>query len=133
MRQQERTMSLRCSISNRRRAATVLAAAVAAVGSLVLVPGWAGAATGPVYPVMNTSEYPPDGVYFRNSPNDADAIRVTGIGVYAGERVALQCHLNGTNVQRRDGGVNTVWYLACNVTRPTAAGRTNEAGSTPTS
>lgn len=108
----------------RRRILTIGLAVLLGLGIVGVLPGVASA--DPVYPVMNTSEYPPDGVYFRNSPNDADAIRITGVGVYAGERVALHCFTHGTNVQRRDGGVNTVWYLATNLTRPTAAGRTNE-------
>jgi hypothetical protein len=111
----------------RRRATrflTMLAGAAVAVGLTVALPGAADAAT--VYSVMNTSEYPPDGIYFRSSPNDADAIRAAGIGVFAGERVALNCWASGTNVQRRDGGVNTVWYQAANVSRTTAAGRANE-------
>jgi hypothetical protein len=74
----------------------------------------------PIYPVMNTSEYPPDGIYFRNSPNWDDAIRVTGHGVFAGDRVRLKCWEYGTNVPRRDGSSNTVWYIADNVTRPTS-------------
>jgi hypothetical protein len=40
-----------------------------------------GATSEPIFTVMNTSETPPDGVWFRNSPHTADTDRVTGHGV----------------------------------------------------
>ena len=86
----------------------------------LLAPAGLAAAVEPIYPVMHTSEYPPDGIYFRNSPNWDDAIRVTGHGVFAGDRIRLKCWTSGTNVPRRDGGANYIWYLADNVTRPTS-------------
>lgn len=96
---------------------TVAALAVAMAGP--------ASAASPIYPVMNTSEYPPDGVYFRTGPDWARVDRTTGYGVYAGERVRLKCHASGTNVPRRDGRSNTVWYSADNTSRPTVAGRAN--------
>ncbi len=81
------------------------------------------AAAGPVYTVMNTSETPPDGVWFRNSPHTADTDRVTGHGVYMGERVQIQCYEWGDAV----GPYGTrLWYRVNNVSRPTNAGRTND-------
>nr|AIA11780.1 hypothetical protein [uncultured bacterium]AIA12023.1 hypothetical protein [uncultured bacterium] len=104
----------------RRRILSVLTATAVAAGTLVLSATPAHA--DPVYPVMNTSEYPPDGVWFRNSPNDADTSRISGYGIYAGDSVQLHCWNTGTNVKRTDGGVNLIWYVATNVTRPTAPG-----------
>lgn len=95
------------------------------VVALALVLGLPAFAAGPVYSVMNTSEYPPDGVYFRTAPDWAKADRTAGFGVYAGDRVQLRCHASGTNVPRRDGGTNTIWYQADNTSRTTVAGRAN--------
>lgn len=77
---------------------------------------------------MNTSEYPPDGIYFRNRPDWNNTSRVNGWGVFAGDLVQLECWDTGTNVPRRDGGSNTVWYMANNVTRPTAPGPRPNSG-----
>jgi hypothetical protein len=71
---------------------------------------------------MNTSETPPDGVWFRNSPHTADTSRITGLGVYAGEQVQLQCYAFGDSV----GSYNDrLWYRVTNVTRPTNNGQPN--------
>ncbi len=105
----------------------ILMAGLVMVGGGLLAVSTPAIAAGPTYSVMNTSEYTPDGVYFRNSPNWDDTSRVSGWGVYAGNRVQLQCWSRGTNVPRRDGGSNTIWYKANNVSRPTApGGRTNQ-------
>lgn len=71
---------------------------------------------------MNTSESPPDGVYFRNSPRTADTPRITGLGVYANERVQLICYSWGDAVGAYN---NSLWYRVNNVTRPTAVGLPN--------
>lgn len=83
----------------------------------------ASAASGPVFTVMNTSETPPDGVWFRRSPHTADTDRVTGHGVYMNERVQLKCYAWGDAVGPY---ANKLWYFVLNVTRPTNAGVTNQ-------
>ena len=110
----ETTVMMRARITRLAGALTL-----ATLLTLTWLPGVAAAAE-PVYPVMNTSEYPPDGIYFRNSPDWNNTSRITGLGVFAGDQVRLKCWENGTNVPRLDGGSNTVWYLADNVTRPTS-------------
>lgn len=82
-------------------------------------PAWAG----PTFPVMNTSETPPDGVYFRSDTNMASAIRITGFGVYRGERVEAVCYAHGEQVGPYH---NDMWYYAKNATRATVGGRSNE-------
>ena len=74
-----------------------------------------GGGAQPEFPVMNTSETPPDGVYFRSSPHTADTNRVTGYGVFAGDTVRLRCYATGDAVGPND----TLWYYVDNVTRPT--------------
>lgn len=84
---------------------------------LILVPlsTSASAASKLVFPVMNTSETLPDGVWFRNSPHTADTDRVTGHGVYAGDSVRLSCYAFGDAV----GPYNDkLWYYVSNLTRP---------------
>lgn len=76
----------------------------------------------PVFTVMNTSEAPPDGVWFRNSPHTADTDRVTGHGVYMGEQVELLCYGFGDSVGPYD---DRLWYDVLNVTRPTNDGVSN--------
>jgi len=78
--------------------------------------------SGPIFTVMNTSESPPDGVWFRNSPHSADTDRVTGHGVYMNEQVQLQCYSWGDAVGPYG---NTLWYDVTNVTRPTNNGVSN--------
>ena len=78
-------------------------------------------AASPVFPVMNTSEQPPDGVWFRDNPN-ASGPRLNGYGVYAGDRVQLQCYGTGTPIGPY---ANHIWYRAANLTRPNATGRPN--------
>lgn len=77
----------------------------------------------PTFTVMNTSETPPDGVWFRNSAHTGDTDRVTGHGVYAGERVQLLCYGWGDAVGAYS---NRLWYDVTNLTRPTNAGRSND-------
>jgi hypothetical protein len=77
---------------------------------------------GPVFAVMNTSETPPDGVWFRNSPHVNDTDRVTGHGVYAGEHVQLRCYGWGDSVGPYN---NRLWYYVTNITRPTNNGVPN--------
>lgn len=71
---------------------------------------------------MNTSETPPDGVWFRDSPHTADTDRVTGHGVYMNEQVRLRCYGWGDSVGKYN---DTLWYRADNVTRPTNDGVAN--------
>jgi hypothetical protein len=79
--------------------------------------------TGLVFPVQNTDETPPDGVYFRNSPHTADTSRTPGLGVYMNERVQLICYGWGDAV----GPYNDkLWYDVSDATRPTANGVANE-------
>jgi CHAP domain len=85
-------------------------------------PGTAPAATGPVFGVQNTSETPPDGVFFRNDPHTADTSRVPGLGVYAGERVQLTCYAFGDAVGPY---ADALWYSVANVTRPTVGSAPN--------
>jgi hypothetical protein len=74
----------------------------------------------PIFTVMNTSEQPPDGVWFRNSAHTADTSRTTGLGVYQNEQIQLICYGSGDAV----GPYNdTLWYYVTNVTRPTVNGR----------
>jgi hypothetical protein len=77
----------------------------------------------PVFPVMNTSETPPDGVWFRYGPDPNQTTRTTGVGVYYGEHVRVKCYWHGTPLGPYN---NDVWYYAYDVERPTAAGQSNE-------
>jgi hypothetical protein len=63
---------------------------------------------------MNTTSPPPDGVWFRNGPHTDDTDRVTGHGVYAGDRVQLHCYGSGDSVGPYG---NTLWYYVTNVSR----------------
>jgi hypothetical protein len=74
-----------------------------------------GAASGPIFTVMNTSETLPDGVYFRNSPSWSDTYRIYGLGVFMNERVQLECYAFGEAIGPYS---NRLWYYALNVTRP---------------
>lgn len=109
------------------RLGAILVTLLALFGSLSLTSPVV-AATGPIYSVMNTDEYPPDGVYFRNSPSWDDTDSVSGLGVYRDEQVQLKCWSRGSNVPRRDGGSNLVWYQAENTSRPTTADDRTNAG-----
>ena len=82
----------------------------------------APAGTGSVFPVANTSESAPDGVYFRNSPHTADTSRTPGVGVFMGEQVRLICFAFGDAVGPYD---DSLWYDVANVTRPTSNGTAN--------
>ena len=77
----------------------------------------------PTFTVMNTDETPPDGVWFRTSPHTGDTDRVTGHGVYRGDRVALECHARGDSVGAH---ANHLWYRVRNLSRPTVGGRSND-------
>ena len=76
----------------------------------------------PTFTVMNTSETPPDGVWFRDSPHTADTDRVTGHGVYRGEQVQLQCYAWGDPVGAYS---NRLWYDVTDISRPTNHGQPN--------
>lgn|GEM_PF-3810812 len=80
------------------------------------------AEAGPVFPVMNTSETPPDGVWFRNSSHQADTNRETGFGVYAGEQMSVDCYSWGDPVGPYN---NHVWYRGLDVSRPIVNGHSN--------
>lgn len=69
----------------------------------------------PQFPVMNTSETLPDGVYFRRSAHTSDTAGTTGLGVFRDDTVALQCYVSGDEVGPHD----SLWYYVTNVTRPT--------------
>lgn len=105
-----------------RRLVTAVIVAIATITAMVTGSA-AQAATGLIFPVMNTSEQPPDGVWFRNSPHTADTDRITGLGVYMNEQVQASCYAWGDAVGRYG---NQIWYKASNVTRPIVAGRSNE-------
>lgn len=77
--------------------------------------------TGPTFVVMNTSESPPDGVWFRNSPHNSDTDRVNGHGVYMNDTVQLSCYAWGDAVGPY---ADRLWYYAYNLTRPTVPGTT---------
>lgn len=99
-------------------AAALVTALIAALAMIVTSPALAG---GPVFPVMNTSETPPDGVWFRDNPA-VSGPRATGYGVYAGDRVELRCYGWGESLGRYG---NRLWYYSANLTRPNAPGRNN--------
>lgn len=105
-----------------RRVVTNVSIVGVAIGLLIGVSPTADAASGPIFTVMNTSETPPDGVYFRNSPHTADTSRITGLGVYKNERVQLECYATGDAVPPYN---DKLWYRVNNVTRPTVGGRVN--------
>lgn len=99
--------------------AVVIMSAASVVGTATA----AVSADMPVFPVMNTSEQPPDGVWFRYGPDPSQTTRTTGVGVYRGEHVRVKCYSIGTSFGPYR---NAIWYYAYNVERPTAAGRSNE-------
>ena len=72
-----------------------------------------------VFPVANTNEQPPDGVWFRNSPHTADTDRAIGHGVYSGDQVKLSCYAFGDAAGKYN---NTLWYYVSNITRTTVPG-----------
>jgi len=86
------------------------------IGGLVVVPATkSSGASGPVFAVMNTSETPPDGVYFRNSPDWSDTSRTYGLGVFANEQIQIQCYASGQAIGPYS---DSLWYYVLNVTRP---------------
>jgi hypothetical protein len=92
--------------------------------AVVLPLGLAQAASASVatYPVMNTDEQPPDGVWFRNGPRQADTSREAGFGVYRGESIAVDCWSPGDSVGPYG---NTIWYRGLNASRPRVNGHAN--------
>lgn len=74
-----------------------------------------------VYYVMNTSETPPDGVWFRDNPGISGP-RLNGYGVYMNDRVELRCYGWGEALGPYK---NRLWYMSANLTRPSAPGRAN--------
>jgi hypothetical protein len=97
--------------------AVVSAAMVTSV--VAATPASAAVAT---FPVMNTSESPPDGVWFRNSPQNSNTNRETGFGIYAGESLAVDCYSWGDPVGQYS---NHIWYRGLDVQRPTVNGHAN--------
>src|SRR4051794_21976573 len=83
----------------------------------------ASAFADPTFPVMNTSEQPPDGVWFRYGPDPSQTERITGLGVYQGEHVRVKCFTVGTPFGPYS---NNIWYYAYDVERPSVTGRSNE-------
>ena len=81
------------------------------------------AAADTTFPVMNTSEQPPDGVYFRKEPRMDSAVRISGFGVFKNEVVSAACFTRGEKVGKFG---NDIWYYAKNVTRPSVGGQSNE-------
>ncbi|HEX7299235.1 MAG TPA: hypothetical protein VF257_09510 [Solirubrobacteraceae bacterium] len=77
----------------------------------------------PVFVVMNTSETPPDGVWFRYGPDPGLTTKTDGLGVYMGEHVSVKCYVHGTPFGPYG---NDVWYYAYDVERPSVAGQANE-------
>lgn len=71
----------------------------------------AATGTGLVFSVFNTE----GGVFYRNSPNWSDTPRVTGVGVYDGDRVELICGSMGTSVGSYN---NRAWSKVRNLFRP---------------
>ena len=87
-------------IVNMKKALRRLAILASLSGAALIAAGLVGtsaasAYSGPIFTVMNTSETLPDGVWFRNSSHTADTDRVTGHGVYMGERVQEVCYAWG--------------------------------------
>ncbi|WP_199514817.1 hypothetical protein [Nucisporomicrobium flavum] len=80
------------------------------------------AAAPAIFTVMNTSEAPPDGVWFRNSPQTSDTDRITGLGVYVNEQVRLDCYAWGESVGAYE---NRLWCKVTNQSRTSVGGRTN--------
>src|ERR1700754_148850 len=97
----------------------IAAATGTLLAALALLGAQGAAADNPVFPVMNTDEQPPDGVWFRYAPDPNMTERVTGLGVYKGEHVSVKCYWNGTAFGPYN---NTVWYYAYDVERPTVMG-----------
>ena len=105
----------------RRHAISALLTAALGVAGIGLAQPSASASVAS-FPVMNTSETPPDGVWFRNSPSNADTNRETGFGIYAGEHLAVDCFAWGDAVDPYD---NHIWYRGGDVERPTVNGHAN--------
>lgn len=120
-----RQTTARAGLPSARRLLMVSAMIVVGLGGSLTAPGQAHADEEPEYPVTNTSEQEPDGVYFRRQPDWSTGDETDGYGVFAGERVRLKCWSRGSDVPRTDGGSNKVWYSVENVSRPRVSGRDN--------
>jgi hypothetical protein len=96
---------------------------IAVITGLASLVSAATALAQPTFPVMNTSETAPDGVYFRPGPDPTVGPTTVGIGVYANEHVRVKCFWNGAAVGSYN---NPIWYYAYDVERPTVGGRSNE-------
>lgn len=105
------------------RKLSMLAVAVTIAATTTVIVAPAAAAQGPVFTVMNTSEEPPDGVYYRSAPDMSTAVRITGFGVFQGERVSEDCYAWGTAVGTYQ---NRLWYYTHNVSRTVVGDRSNE-------
>lgn len=95
----------------------LVATVTAALLSTVVTAPPAAAATVD-FPVMNTSESPPDGVWFRTDTNN-NTERITGLGIYAGDVMSVECWSWGVPIGSYS---NQIWYRGSNKTRPTAPG-----------
>ncbi len=113
--------SIRSAGRARRKAVAIAAALTLAGVGLAAVAPTAGASVA-TFPVMNTSESMPDGVWFRNSPRQNDTNRETGFGVYAGESMAVDCFSWADPVGQYN---NHIWYRGLDVSRPTVNGHSN--------
>lgn len=102
----------------RPRIVVIVAAIMAILGLSIIAPANSAFANGEVFPVMNTSESPPDGIYFRDSPQTANTRRIYALGVFAGDQVRVDCYAWGDVVGSYG---NALWYHVANVTRPTAS------------
>lgn len=104
---------------NKLRATLVALGLLCVTGAIPVAPA---AAASFIFPVMNTSETPPDGVWYRNSPHTWDTARETGWGIYMYEYMQVDCWLMGDAVGPYN---NHLWYRGINVTRPTVNGHPN--------
>jgi hypothetical protein len=98
--------------------AVLVASIAVGTGTCLIGVSPASGYSGPIFQVMNTSETPPDGIYFRNSPHTWDYSAIYGYGVFMNEYVQLNCYAWGDSVGQYN---NTLWYYANNVTRPIVA------------
>jgi hypothetical protein len=94
-----------------------------ATGTMTALSAGSAAADIPVFPVMNTSEQLPDGVWFRYGPDPSETHRITGVGVYKGEYVRVKCYTVGTPFGPYN---NDIWYYAYDVERPMVGSISNE-------
>lgn len=110
------------------RGTLAVALLVTCAVTATLISGGTAAAVSPkpIFTVTNTdeaAEAAPDGVWFRNSSHAGDTDRITGLGVFRGDRVELACYTWGDAMGGHD---NRLWYLVRNVSRPTVSGKSNQ-------